>query len=124
LVRVSRAENAILTAYLKPGSKIVVPGDVYGGTYRMLHKGVSAERLPRRDADFSDLVALDRAITPDTTLVWLESPTNPRLLVYDIAEVAALAHAKGAMVVVDNTFASPLLSSSRSTSAPISSCTA
>ena len=103
------AENAILTAYLKPGSKIVVPGDVYGGTYRMLHKVFQPNGCHVATADFSDLAALDRAITPDTTLVWLESPTNPRLLVYDIAEVARLAHARGALVVVDNTFASPYL---------------
>ena len=101
------AENAILTAYLKPGSKIVVPGDVYGGTYRMLHKVFQPNGCVVATADFSDLAALERAITPDTTLVWLESPTNPRLLVYDIAEVARLAHARGALVVVDNTFASP-----------------
>jgi len=101
------AENAILTAYLKPGSKIVVPGDVYGGTYRMLHKVFQPNGCQVATADFSDLAALDRAITPDTRLVWLESPTNPRLLVYDIAEVARLAHARGALVVVDNTFASP-----------------
>jgi len=101
------AENAILTAYLKPGSKIVVPGDVYGGTYRMLHKVFQPNGCVVGTADFSDLASLEHAITPETTLVWLESPTNPRLLVYDIAEVARLAHAKGALVVVDNTFASP-----------------
>ena len=101
------AENAILTAYLKPGAKIVVPGDVYGGTYRMLHKVFQPNGCVVATADFSDLAALERAITPDTTLVWLESPTNPRLLVYDIAAIARLAHAKGALVVVDNTFASP-----------------
>jgi cystathionine gamma-lyase len=57
--------------------------------------------------DFGDLAAVSRAITPETSLVWLESPTNPRLLVYDIAAVSAVAHAKGALVVVDNTFATP-----------------
>jgi cystathionine beta-lyase/cystathionine gamma-synthase len=58
-------------------------------------------------ADFADLDALERAITANTRLVWLESPTNPRLLVYDIAAVSRLAHEKDALVVVDNTFATP-----------------
>jgi cystathionine beta-lyase/cystathionine gamma-synthase len=57
--------------------------------------------------DFSDLEALDAALTPATKLVWLESPTNPRLLVYDIAAICRRAHARGVLVVVDNTFATP-----------------
>jgi cystathionine beta-lyase/cystathionine gamma-synthase len=101
------AENAVLSAYLKPGDEIVVPGDVYGGTYRMLHQifvplGCRVVRV-----DFSDLEAVEHAITPATRLVWIESPTNPRLLVYDIAALARIAHDKGALVVVDNTFATP-----------------
>ena len=101
------AENAILQAYLKPGDTIVVPVDVYGGTFRLLHKvfaplGAIVERV-----DFSDLDALTRAVAVGPKLVWLESPTNPRLLVYDIEAVARIAHAAGAIVVVDNTFATP-----------------
>ncbi len=101
------AENAILQAYLKPGDTIVVPVDVYGGTFRLLHKvfeplGAIVERV-----DFSDLAALERAVAARPRLVWLESPTNPRLLVYDIAAVARIAHRAGALVVVDNTFATP-----------------
>lgn len=101
------AENAILQAYLKPGDTIVVPVDVYGGTFRLLHKvfeplGAIVERV-----DFSDLAALRRAVAVGPKLVWLESPTNPRLLVYDIAAVAQIAHESGAIVVVDNTFATP-----------------
>jgi cystathionine gamma-lyase len=101
------AEHAVLSAYLKPGTEIVVPGDVYGGTFRMLHKVFEPTGCIVTQADFADLATLERAITPRTKLVWLESPTNPRLLVYDIAAVARLAHAKGALVVVDNTFATP-----------------
>jgi cystathionine beta-lyase/cystathionine gamma-synthase len=101
------AEHAILTAYLKPGDEIVVPGDVYGGTYRLLHRVFEPIGCHVTRADFSDVAALAQAITPRTRLVWLESPTNPRLLVYDIAEVARVAHARGALVVVDNTFATP-----------------
>jgi cystathionine gamma-lyase len=101
------AEHAILQAYLKPGRAIVVPEDVYGGTFRMLHKVFEPIGCRVTAVDFSDVAAVERAITPDTSLVWLESPTNPRLLVYDIAAVSRIAHAKGALVVVDNTFATP-----------------
>jgi cystathionine gamma-lyase len=101
------AENAILTAYLKPGTEIIVPGDVYGGTYRMLHKVFEPNGCVVTQVDFSDLAALERAVTSRTRLVWLESPTNPRLLVYDIAAVSRIAHAAGALVVLDNTFATP-----------------
>ena len=101
------AEHAILSAYLKPGHEIIVPGDVYGGTFRMLHRVFEPIGCRVTQADFADLAALERALTPDTRLVWLESPTNPRLLVYDIAAVSRLAHARGAIVVVDNTFATP-----------------
>jgi cystathionine beta-lyase/cystathionine gamma-synthase len=101
------AEHAILQAYLKPGQEIVVPGDVYGGTYRMLHRVFEPIGCVIKQVDFADLDAVSGAISPATRLVWLESPTNPRLLVYDIAEVCRRAHAAGALVVVDNTFATP-----------------
>ena len=101
------AEHAILQAYLKPGQEIVVPGDVYGGTYRMLHKVFEPIGCVIKQVDFADLDAVSAAISPATRLVWLESPTNPRLLVYDIAEISRRAHAAGALVVVDNTFATP-----------------
>jgi cystathionine beta-lyase/cystathionine gamma-synthase len=101
------AENAILTAYLKPLTEIIVPGDVYGGTYRMLHKVFEPIGCIVTRVDFSDLAALERAVSSRTKLVWLESPTNPRLLVYDIEAVSRIAHAAGALVVVDNTFATP-----------------
>ena len=101
------AEHAILQAYLKPGQQIVVPGDVYGGTYRMLHKVFEPIGCAIKQVDFADLDAVSAAISPATRLVWLESPTNPRLLVYDIAEISRRAHAAGALVVVDNTFATP-----------------
>jgi cystathionine gamma-lyase len=101
------AEHAILQAYLKPGNEIVVPGDVYGGTFRMLHKVFEPIGCVITRVDFSDLAALEGALSSRVKLVWLESPTNPRLLVYDIAAVSQLAHAHGALVVVDNTFATP-----------------
>jgi cystathionine beta-lyase/cystathionine gamma-synthase len=101
------AEHALLSAYLRPGQEIVVPGDVYGGTFRMLHRVFEPIGCRVTQVDFADLAALDRAVSSNTRLVWLESPTNPRLLVYDIAAVSRIAHAKGALVVVDNTFATP-----------------
>lgn len=101
------AEHAILQAYLKPGKEIVVPEDVYGGTFRMLHKVFEPIGCVVKNVDFADLAAVERTVTSNTSLVWLESPTNPRLLVYDIRAIAAIAHRKGALVVVDNTFATP-----------------
>src|SRR5271156_2269151 len=101
------AENAVLQAYLRPGDEIVLPTDVYGGTYRILNKVFQPIGVVVKQIDFSNDAALDSAVTPRTRLVWLESPTNPRLLVYDIATISKLAHSRGALVVVDNTFATP-----------------
>jgi cystathionine beta-lyase/cystathionine gamma-synthase len=101
------AENAILQAYLRPGDEVVVPLDVYGGTFRLLNTVFAPLGLTIKPTDLSDDAAVRAAITPKTRLVWIESPTNPRLLIADIAAVAAIAHAAGALVVVDNTFATP-----------------
>src|SRR6201987_2440406 len=101
------AENAVFQAYLRPGDEIVLPTDVYGGTYRILNKVFQPIGVVVRQIDFSDTSALDAAITSRTKLVWIESPTNPRLLVYDITAISPLAHPRGAFVVVDNTFAPP-----------------
>ena len=101
------AENAVFQAYLRPGDEIVLPTDVYGGTYRILNKVFQPIGVVVRQIDFSDTSALNAAITSSTKLVWIESPTNPRLLVYDIAAISRLAHSRGALVVVDNTFATP-----------------
>jgi cystathionine beta-lyase/cystathionine gamma-synthase len=101
------AENAVLQAYLRPGDEIILPSDVYGGTYRILNKVFQPSGIVVRQIDFSNAASLDAAITPRTKLVWIESPTNPRLLVYDIAAISHLAHSRGALVAVDNTFATP-----------------
>lgn len=102
------AENAVLQAYLRPGDEIVIPLDVYGGTYRLLTRVFSATGCVVRQIDIADHAAFEAALSARTRLVWIESPTNPRLLVYDIARICASAHAHGALVVVDNTFATPL----------------
>jgi len=102
------AENAVLQAYLQPGDEIVIPVDVYGGTYRILNKVFRPLGCVIRQVDLAEAAALESAVRPRTRLVWIESPTNPRLLVYDIAAIANAAHRAGALLVVDNTFATPL----------------
>lgn len=101
------AENAVLQAYLRPGDEVVIPLDVYGGTYRILNRVFQPMGIVIRQVDTSDEVAVDAAISSRTKLVWIESPTNPRLLITDIEAVSKLAHSRGALVVVDNTFATP-----------------
>ncbi len=102
------AEHAVLQAYLRPHDEVIVPVDVYGGTYRLLTRVFAGLGLTITPVDTTNLAAVAAAVTSNTRLVWLESPTNPRLLVSDIASIADLAHAKGALVVVDNTFATPV----------------
>ena len=102
------AENAVLQACLRPGDEIVIPLDVYGGTYRLLTRVFAPAGCVVRQVDIADHAAFEAALNARTRLVWIESPTNPRLLVYDIARICASTHAHGALVVVDNTFATPL----------------
>ena len=102
------AEHAVLHAYLRPHDEIVVPLDVYGGTFRLLNRVFAGFELTITPVDTADLGAVRAAITERTRLVWLETPTNPRLIVSDIQAIAAIAHEKGALVVVDNTFATPV----------------
>jgi cystathionine beta-lyase/cystathionine gamma-synthase len=101
------AENAVMQAYLRPGDEIILPNDVYGGTYRILNKVFQPIGVGIRQLDIGDEKALAAALSARTKLVWIESPTNPRLLIYDIAAISRKAHASGALVVVDNTFATP-----------------
>jgi cystathionine gamma-lyase len=101
------AENAVLQAYLRPGDEIIISLDVYGGTYRILNKVFQPLGVTVTQLDASDLAALETAVSQRTRIVWIETPTNPRLLVYDVAAICQIAHARGALVVVDNTFATP-----------------
>jgi cystathionine gamma-lyase len=101
------AENAVLQAYLRPGDEVIVPLDVYGGTYRMLTRVYAPLGCRVRAVDTTKLADVADAVTDQTRLVWLESPTNPRLIVSDIRAIAEIAHARRAHVVVDNTFATP-----------------
>ncbi len=103
------AEHAVLQAYLRPHDEIVVPIDVYGGTFRLLNRVFAGLDLTITPVDTANLDAVRAAVTDRTRLLWLETPTNPRLIVSDIAGIAAIAHRAGALVVVDNTFATPVL---------------
>ena len=102
------AETTLLLT-LKPGDHVVLADDVYGGTYRLLTKVFDDWGLAASTADLTDVRALDAAIRPETRFVWVETPSNPLLKIIDIAAVSEIAHAGGARVVVDNTFATPAL---------------
>ncbi len=103
------AEDAIVRL-LDPGAHVVVGNDAYGGTYRLLARvHVPAGFVQLSACDLRDATALDRVWRDDTCLVWVETPTNPLLRVVDIESVARVAHERGALVVVDNTFATPYL---------------
>ncbi len=103
------AEDAVLRLLLKPGDHLVVPRDFYGGTYRLLARVWEAMDVRFTPVDLTDPAALDTAWEPTTRLVWVESPTNPRLDIVDIAAVSRQAHERGGRCVVDNTLPSPWL---------------
>lgn len=100
------AEHAILTA-LKPGDHVVAPEDMYGGTYRLFTAILEPLNIQFTYADFTKLDDVKNAIKPNTRMIWIETPTNPVLKIFDIAAIALLGKANAAWVVVDNTFASP-----------------
>jgi cystathionine gamma-synthase len=103
------AEDALLRTVCEPGSHVVLGGDAYGGTYRLIARVLSRWGVEHTPADLNDPDALRAAIRPSTRVVWCETPTNPLLNIADIALVAGIAHEAGALLVVDNTFASPYL---------------
>jgi len=102
------ATNAIASR-LSAGDHVVVTDNTYGGTFRLFDKVMTRYGIKFSYVDTSDLRAVKSAITPETKLVFIETPTNPVLRLTDIAAVADLAHSKGAILAVDNTFASPCL---------------
>ena len=104
------AASSTILELLDAGSHVLCMDDLYGGTYRLF------ERVRRRSAgldfsyaDLSDDAAFEAGLRPETRMVWIETPTNPTLKLVDIAAVAAKARARGLIVVVDNTFCSPML---------------
>jgi cystathionine beta-lyase/cystathionine gamma-synthase len=98
-----------LMLLLSPGDHVVYMEDVYGGTFRLFDKVLKRYGMTFTAVDAGDMDAVDRSITPATKLVWLESPTNPLMRIVDIDAVSEVAHSHGAMVCVDNTFATPYL---------------
>ncbi len=104
------AEDTLVRALCRPGDHVVIPDDAYGGTFRLFDKVEQAWGLAHSPAPVSDPEAVAAAVRPgQTKLVWVETPTNPLLNIGDIEALASVAHDAGALLVVDNTFASPYL---------------
>ncbi len=104
------AEDTLLRAITRPGGHISFGADVYGGTFRLLTIVSPAWGLTSTPLDLLDLKAVEADVTGhQTRVLWVETPSNPQLEVFDIAALAQIAHAAGALLVVDNTFASPYL---------------
>jgi cystathionine gamma-synthase len=104
------AEDALLRAVLKPGDEVLLGDDVYGGTYRLIARILGPWGVGLRIVDMSDLEAVAAALEErPARILWVETPSNPLLRITDIAGLAKLGRDAGALVVVDNTFASPAL---------------
>jgi cystathionine gamma-lyase len=103
------ASTAVLQSLLKPGDNVLAAADLYGGTFRLLERVFRPWGVTAGYTDDSSMAGFAAKFTPQTKIVWLETPTNPLLQILDIAAAAELAHSRGALLVVDNTFASPYL---------------
>jgi cystathionine gamma-synthase len=103
------AEDTLLRTVCEPGSHVVLGGDAYGGTFRLISRVLAPWGVEHTPADLNDLNALAAVMRPTTRVIWCETPTNPLLNLADIARLAEFAHEHGALLVVDNTFASPYL---------------
>jgi cystathionine gamma-synthase len=105
-------QDTVVRALLSHGDHVVVPSDAYGGTYRYFNKIAGPGGIEHTIADIHEVDSVRAAIRPGVTkLVWVETPTNPLLGIADIAGIAEVAHAEGALLVVDNTFATSYLQS-------------
>jgi cystathionine gamma-synthase len=103
-------EDTLLRAILRPNDHVLMGNDVYGGSHRLVDRVLVPWGVSLSSVDMSDLDAVKAHIRPGATkVVWVETPSNPLMKITDIAAVAEVAHAAGAIVVVDNTFASPYL---------------
>jgi cystathionine gamma-synthase len=103
------AEDTLLRTVCRPGDHVILPGDAYGGTFRLVARVLTRWGLEYTSVPLADLDAVRAAVRPTTKVVWCETPTNPLLGIADIAALATIAHDAGARLVVDNTFASPYL---------------
>ncbi|MGH9294047.1 MAG: cystathionine gamma-synthase [Acidimicrobiales bacterium] len=102
------AEDAVLRL-LRPGDHVLLPNDAYGGTFRLVSQVFAPAGIGFSPVDISSAATVEGAFTEATRLVWIESPSNPLLKIADIPVLAQMAHSRGALVVVDNTFATPYL---------------
>jgi cystathionine gamma-synthase len=103
------AEDTLLRTACRPGDHVVLGGDAYGGTFRLISRVLSEWGLEYTPTHLDDPDQVRAAMRPTTRLIWCETPSNPLLNVTDIERTAAVAHEGGALLVVDNTFASPYL---------------
>ena len=104
------AEDALLRSVLRPGSRIVMGNDVYGGTHRLVNRLHVPWGVVLETVEMTDLDAVRAAVRPgETAVLWVETPSNPLMKISDVTALAEIGHAAGALVVVDNTFASPYL---------------
>jgi cystathionine gamma-lyase len=103
------AATTTVMLLLEAGDHVVVNDDIYGGTARLFNRVLTRYGMRFTSADLRDPEAVVEAMTDSTRMVWLETPTNPLLRLVDIRAVADIAHERGALVVVDNTFATPVL---------------
>jgi len=103
-------QDTVIRSLLRPGDHVVVPSDAYGGTYRLFNKVARPWGVEHTITSIHDVEAVRAAIRPgQTRIVWVETPTNPLLGIADIAALAEVAHEAGALLAVDNTFATPYL---------------
>ena len=102
---------AVAMRLVPSGGHIVTGDDIYGGTSRLLSRVAPDQGITVSNVDMCDLEAVRAAMRPETKLVWLESPTNPRMQVTDVAGVAAIARQHGALSIVDNSIMAPVRSS-------------
>jgi cystathionine gamma-lyase len=103
------ATTAVIQGLLKPGDEVAAAADLYGGTFRLFERVFKPWGLVSRYTEDASPSGFQKIITPATKLVWVETPTNPLLQIVDIAAIGELAHKSGAVLAVDNTFASPYL---------------
>jgi cystathionine gamma-synthase len=103
------AEDTLLRAICRPGDHVILPGDAYGGTFRLFARVLANWGVECTPVPLADLDRVAAAVCPQTRVIWCETPTNPLLGVADIAALAEIAHGPGARLIVDNTFASPYL---------------
>jgi cystathionine gamma-synthase len=103
------AEDCLLRTVLRPGDHVLIPDDAYGGTYRLFAQVLAPWGVAWSVVSMSDPAAVSAAVRPETRVLWVETPSNPLLGIADVRALSAVARAAGALLVVDNTFASPYL---------------